>query len=147
MSNPTGKNRKAGPKQVAGQAAQHHDDEDFKPGMFVDETSSVPQYEVLDICHLNNMLIDPKASAVDPKNRGDLERYGEFYPTYVSYRGIPGPHLRPVNDAAREMCEKHADRMQPVATVEALPLTGGNGMDMTAFAKLVATNMVALNPR
>lgn len=144
MPNPSGRNGKN--NRIAGQIAspsQAFDDsfDVLKPTMFADPESSVPQYRVLEVCHLNDMLVDPQASAVDPKNRGDMEKYGEFYPCFVFFRGIPGPHLEPVNDAARAMCEKNADRMRPVNPVGELPLVGGNGPDMKVFAKMVAAAM------
>lgn len=30
---------------------------------------------------------------------------------------IPGPHMEPLDDAAKALAEKHADRMQPVGNV------------------------------
>lgn len=125
MANPTGKNGRTSADDTSGQ---------------------IPRYKVLAVCHLNDELIDPFSGKYqrDPRSQQhEIEELGEFRDCFVNFRGVPGPHLEPVNDAARAMCEKHADRMEPVNPIEQLPMTQGNGIDMGTFAKMVAKEMIA----
>lgn len=121
MSNPQGKNGQTAP---AGQ---------------------VPRYKILAICHLNDRLYDPSLMPVDTSVQTEDGEEPPLKPILVSFTGIPGPHLEPVNDAAREMVAKHADRMLPINPIAQLPIVGADQVDpMQAFAKLVAKNMIEL---
>ncbi len=42
----------------------------------------------------------------------------------VYYKGIPGPHMIPVNAAAKEMVKKHADRMTLTDPIRDLTIVG-----------------------
>lgn len=75
--------------------------------------NEVPRYKVLERCYHNEEVHDPERQTVDPAT-------GEPFPLFIDYEGVPGPHLEPANDAARAMCEKHADRMHAYDVVEAL---------------------------
>ena len=64
---------------------------------------SKPRYELLEKAYLDDRFLDPETMPVDP----DSEE-GDRKPMIVTFEGIPGPHLVPVNAAAEAMCKKHA---------------------------------------
>ena len=59
-----------------------------------------PQYELTAQAYINDQLLEEGAT--------------------VYYRGIPGPHMIPLNDAAREMVEKHPGAMQTIDPIRDL---------------------------
>ena len=67
-------------------------------------TGEMPQYELTETAYINDQLKQP----------------GET----VYTRGIPGPHMIPVNEAAKAMCAKHSREMQAVDPIHSLTLVG-----------------------
>jgi len=78
-----------------------------------------PKYQVLEKCYLNEKFYDPETMPLieqtggDPDEDEDEEGGGapaERKPMFVYFDGIPGYYLKPVNDAAKAMVEKHKGR-------------------------------------
>ena len=101
----------------------------------------IPRYKVLAICHINDKLLDPALQPIDTQAEYVDGAETPLRPLIIAYEGIPGPHLEPVNDAAREMCEKYKDRMIPINPVNDLPVAGP-GASVTS-AEVMANAMVA----
>ena len=84
--------------------------------------NEVPLYRATAKCYIDDILYDPDAQPLVPAAEVDGEP--TLKPLYVRYAGIPGPHLEPVNDAAKAMAEKHKDRMQLVDPITQLHVVG-----------------------
>jgi hypothetical protein len=63
-----------------------------------------PQYELTEAAYINDQLLA----------EGDV----------VYTKGIPGPHMLPLNEAAREMCAKHSKAMQFADPIRDLTIVG-----------------------
>lgn len=83
---------------------QHADDDEV-----VEEDSTVPKYKVLEIAYIDGELVGP----------------GQ-HKNIVFFDGIPGPHLKPMNDAAKAMCEKHKKLMAPFDPVGDLSIVSAS---------------------
>jgi hypothetical protein len=86
-------------------------------------TSEIPRYQVLERCYINDTMFDPTTRPWD-------EDTDERKPLYITYSGIPGPHLKPANDAARAMTELHAARMQNVNPLNKLTQVTPDGKEI-----------------
>ena len=62
----------------------------------------LPRYRLTEKAYINDRIYDPETQPVDPNSEE-----GELRPLIITFTGIPGPHMEPVNEAAREMLEKH----------------------------------------
>lgn len=65
------------------------------------DTNNVPQYRILAPCYINDVLYEQQQ--IDAANANDGKGIK------IWFEGIPGPHLLPVNAAARAMVEKFPD--------------------------------------
>ena len=90
----------------------------------VDE--SIPRYALTEKAYIDDVLYDPDSP--DP-------RFHE-----ISYTGIPGPHMDPLNDAAVAMKEKHAARqiaIDPILEMTNMR-TGAASEQMSDLAMAIA---------
>lgn len=76
------------------------------------ETSAeVPRYRITEKCYLNDRIYDPEGQPFDPSAEVEPGEEPPRKPLIISFRGVPAHYMEPVNDAARKMVEKHAERM------------------------------------
>jgi hypothetical protein len=87
--------------------------------------AQAPRYQVLQKCYLNERLYDPELMPVDPESEEQ-----ERKPLLITYTGVPAYYLKPVNAAAKAMCEKHKDLMREVNPVDQLTVVGPKGADI-----------------
>ena len=75
------------------------------------QPSSRPRYQLIEKAYIDDILHDPESRPMDPETE-------ERKPLLVYFDGIPGPHMIPVNEAAKKMVEKHPTVMQdPIAAL------------------------------
>lgn len=76
-----------------------------------------PRYRLTEKAYINDRLLDPETMPFEA-DTGDEEEGPKRKPLIITYEGIPGAHMIPVNDAAKLMCEKHKEQysrsMNPV---------------------------------
>ena len=81
-----------------------------------------PKYKLTEKAYLNERLYDPELMPIDhlaePLEDGTQPRKD----LVVTFDGIPGYYMVPVNGAAKAMCEKHADRMHAVDPIRDLTI-------------------------
>jgi hypothetical protein len=81
------------------------------------ESKEVPQYKLSEPAYIDDILYDTGAT--------------------IKYRGVPGYHMEPVNDAAREMKEKHpSNYVDPIVAMTDLKMADAGALQM---ADLVGT--------
>lgn len=84
----------------------------------------MPKYRLTEKAYLNDRLYDPDEMPIDqnaePDDNGSLPRR----PLIVGYAGVPAYYMEPVNEAAREMIKKHANRMQFMNPIDELSIVG-----------------------
>jgi hypothetical protein len=64
------------------------------------EAKDKPRYQLTERAYINDVLHDPESRPMDDET-------GERKPLIITFEGIPGPHMKPVNKAAEEMVKKH----------------------------------------
>jgi hypothetical protein len=74
-------------------------------------TKAPARYRLLDKAYIDDVLYDPETTRIDPET-------GDRVPLYIEFDGVPGWHMEPVNDAAREAKAKapHSER-DPLSNV------------------------------
>lgn len=85
--------------------------------------SNVPQYRFKEQAYVNMMLVGPN------------EKTDTAY-----YRGIPGPHMVPLNEAAKAMVKKHAEVMKRGDPINAITVVSEEAVKATAAATGVRIN-------
>lgn len=93
-------------------AEQAKDDEAGNQG-----GDKIPRYRLTEKAYINDVLYEPREVRV---GGGDAQT---VYPE-IQFRGVPGPHMVPINAAAKAMCEKHKERMKASDPVAALSVIG-----------------------
>lgn len=78
------------------------------------------KYRLTEKAYIDDILYDPEKMPFDPESTD-----GSRKPLIISYKGIPGPHMEPVNDEARFMKEKYAQFQQAVDPIAELTVIGG----------------------
>lgn len=79
--------------------------------------SNVPQYRFKEQAYVNMMLVGPN------------EKTDVAY-----YRGIPGPHMVPLNEAARAQVKKYAAEMKRGDPIAAISVVSEEAVKATAAA-------------
>ncbi|WP_017773842.1 hypothetical protein [Paraburkholderia kururiensis] len=74
---------------------------------------AIPKYRLLETAYIDDRIYDPKTTPIDPETN-------ENRPLIIAYEGVPGPHMEPVNDAARAIFKKHNPTW--VDPIESLPI-------------------------
>ena len=64
------------------------------------QAQEVPRYQLTEKAYIDDVFLDPETRPYD-------EETGERKPLFINFAGKPGPHMRPVNNAAREMVKKY----------------------------------------
>lgn len=69
-----------------------------------------PKYALTEKAYIGDILYDPENGThpVTKRPRVQDPESGEFAPLLVDYEGIPGAHMMPMNEAAKEMCVRYA---------------------------------------
>lgn len=83
-----------------------------------------PRYQLTEKAYINDRLYDPETmpyeEAGDDENESPRRK-----PLLITYEGIPGAHMTPVNAAAKAMCEKykeqHTRSLNPVNSLTITP--------------------------
>lgn len=73
--------------------------------------AEVPKYRLTEPAYLNDRLYLPDEQPLDMNAEALEDGTQPRKPLVIAYAGIPAHYMEPMNDAARAMCEKHADRM------------------------------------
>lgn len=68
-----------------------------------------PRYQLTEKAYINDRLLDPELMAFEENDSSDENELPKRKPLLITYEGIPGAHMIPVNAAAKAMCEKHKD--------------------------------------
>ena len=81
------------------------------PRQKMDQTK--PIYRVLEISYIDDQLLDPESTAIDPET-------DDYKPLLITYEGEPGYNLEPWNDVAKKVYAKfHPEglhrRFDPIA--------------------------------
>ena len=96
------------------------------------EKGPKPQYQVLERCYLPvegpggtlDRILDP--SLMPFKKFPDGTQKEEREPLVITYTGVPAHYLKPLNAAAKKMCEQHADRMTFNDPINKLTVVGAD---------------------
>lgn len=90
-----------------------------------ESSNEAPRYRITEKCYLNDRIYDPEAQPFDPSAEVEPGEEPPRKPLIVTYRGVPAHYMVPVNDAARKMAERHAERMNfEGSAIDALTVVG-----------------------
>lgn len=85
-----------------------------------------PRYQLTEKAYINDRLLDPENMPYE-EAQGDENELPKRKPLIITYEGIPGAHMTPVNAAAKAMCEKHKEQhtrsLNPISTLLVTPET------------------------
>jgi hypothetical protein len=67
-------------------------------------SKELPKYQLLETSYINETLYDPEREPMimDKETGEEMRR-----PIIITFTGKPGPHMKPVNAAAKAMYEKY----------------------------------------
>jgi hypothetical protein len=92
-----------------------------------------PKYQLLEKCHLNGRVYDPESMPlIESTESEELDDDGEPIepgvqsrkPLIVTFDGVPAYYMKPLNEAAKAMVEKHKTKPGVVNSdnpIEAIP--------------------------
>lgn len=86
------------------------------------QAAQTPRYRLTAKAYINDRLLDPESMAVDPDSED-----GERKPLIISYEGVPGWHMEPVNDAARAMKAKAPKYSDPILAMTSITAESAAG--------------------
>jgi hypothetical protein len=86
----------------------------------------IPRYKILETSYIDDVYYDPESKPF--KNDADGQKTDERVPIIIPFTGVPGPHMEPVNAAARAMFAKH--NPQHVDPIGDLTIVGPRGADI-----------------
>lgn len=96
---------------------------------FTKQYGHLPKYELTEKAYLGDILFNPEEQ-VNPLTKRTRPRdpeTGDLAPLLIEYEGIPGPHMIPVNDAAKAMVAAHPRASAAsINPVESLTIIGPN---------------------
>ena len=96
-------------------------------------TNEVPRYRITEKCYLNDRIYDPDAQPIDPNAEVEPGEEPPRKPLIIAFRGVPAHYMEPVNEAAREKCKRHADRMEHAGSaIDALTVVGSPAQPVAA---------------
>lgn len=89
------------------------------PGLTPKPEASQPRYQLLETSYINETLYEPdREPMITDKETGEEIRR----PIIITFAGRPGPHMKPVNAAARAMVEKYPP--QSINPIDKLTVVG-----------------------
>ena len=95
--------------------------------------NEVPRYRITEKCYLNDRIYDPEAQPIDPNAEVEPGEEPPRKPLIISFRGVPAHYMEPVNEAAREKCKRHADRMEYAGSaIDSLTVVGSPAQPVAA---------------
>jgi hypothetical protein len=82
--------------------------------------AEAPRYRLTEKCYLNERMYDPDEMPFDQMAEANEDGSQPRKPLVITFAGVPAYYMEPMNDAARAMCEKHANRMHFLDPINSL---------------------------
>ena len=100
------------------------------PNKAITDKGPKPQYQVLERCYLPvegpggmvERILEPAAMPYKKFPDGTLSEERE--PLIITFTGVPAHYLKPLNAAARKMCEQYPERMMFNDPINKLTVVG-----------------------
>lgn len=102
---------------------------------FTVQYGALPKYSLTEKAYIGDILYDPEQPVHPVTHRARVvdQETGDLAPLVIEYEGIPGPHMIPVNDAARAMAKAHPKAMTGnLNPVDALTTMGAGAVVLKA---------------